>query len=88
MIERTFGRKPIQTEKPRAIKDWTRAVLNLPLDTTVLVSELACKEEGCPPRETIIAVLTGPQQRIVRKVHAAVADVTRELIIQLFKDEA
>jgi hypothetical protein len=87
MIERSFGRKPAQTDKLRAIKEWTREALGLPPDTSVLVSELTCKEEGCPPLETIIAVLKGPQQRIERKVHVAVADLTRELVCKLFESE-
>jgi hypothetical protein len=88
MLERSFGRKPAQTEKLRAIKEWTREALRLPVETAVLVSELECKEAGCPPLETIIAVLCGPQQRIERKLHIAVAELTREAVLQLFEIEA
>ena len=83
-----FGPRRTQMEKLRAIKDWTRAALNLSPDTTVLVSELECREDGCPPLETIIAVLAGPRSRIERKVHVAVDDLTREMVVQLFSDEA
>jgi hypothetical protein len=44
-------------------------------DVTVLVTELACTEPGCPPVETVIALLSdgGNTQY---KVHKPVAEVT------------
>ncbi|MEM9039510.1 MAG: hypothetical protein AAGD33_06415 [Actinomycetota bacterium] len=44
------------------------------VDATVLVTELACSEPGCPPIETVIAVLadTGNVQY---KIHKPVAEV-------------
>ena len=46
-----------------AIKAWTRARFRLPGDAAVLVSEVACRVEGCPPTETVVAFWTGEANR-------------------------
>jgi hypothetical protein len=46
-------------------------------DVTVLVTELACSEPGCPPVETVIALLSA-DGNAQYKVHKPVADVTVE----------
>lgn len=80
-------RKTAQLSRLREVKEWVREGLALPPAATVLVSELECKEPGCPPLETMIAILHGPGQRTERKIHLAVAELTRERILQLFRDE-
>jgi hypothetical protein len=40
-----------------ALKDHTRALLELGDQDTVLITELHCTEPGCPPLETVVAVL-------------------------------
>ena len=44
-------------------------------DVTVMVTELACTEPGCPPRETVIALMRpgAPRQH---KIHKPLAEVT------------
>ncbi len=37
------------------IKQWVLKTFELTEDTPVLVTELRCIEEGCPPLETVIA---------------------------------
>ena len=47
------------------IKNWVRETFKLTEFETVLVTELKCHEEGCPPVETVIVVLregTGKEQ--------------------------
>ena len=47
------------------IKNWVRETFKLTEYETVLVTELQCHEEGCPPVETVIVVLregTGKEQ--------------------------
>ena len=47
------------------IKNWVRKTFELTEYETVLVTELKCHEEGCPPIETVIVVLregTGKEQ--------------------------
>ena len=41
------------------IKNWVRETFKLTEYETVLVTELKCYEEGCPPVETVIVVLKG-----------------------------
>jgi len=58
--------RPIATD-PRitAVKATVRALLQLDEQTAVMVRELACTEPGCPPIETVVAVLpeAGESQR-------------------------
>jgi len=68
--------------KVRAIKSWVGELIALGDDTVVMVSELACTEPGCPPLETVVVIL-GPAHRVRRKVHKAMADVTRQDVITL-----
>jgi hypothetical protein len=58
------------------IKEWAAEVFRLPADASVLVTELHCTEPGCPPLETVIAVLDQPGRPRQYKVHKAMADVT------------
>ena len=47
------------------IKNWVRETFKLTEYETILVTELKCHEEGCPPVETVIVVLregTGKEQ--------------------------
>ncbi|MEV5548254.1 hypothetical protein AB0L35_19350 [Streptomyces sp. NPDC052309] len=41
----------------RELKETVRALLGLDDDTAVMVRQLACTEPGCPPLETVVAVL-------------------------------
>ncbi|MEO1058336.1 MAG: hypothetical protein AAFY28_15620 [Actinomycetota bacterium] len=43
-------------------------------DTTVLVTELECSEPGCPPVETVIALLTA-DENVQYKIHKPLAEV-------------
>jgi hypothetical protein len=42
----------------------------------VMVSEVRCEEPGCPPVETVIAVMDGGSAPRRHAVHAPVAEVT------------
>ncbi|GAB2972195.1 hypothetical protein GCM10023080_040310 [Streptomyces pseudoechinosporeus] len=41
----------------RELKETVRALLDLDEDTAVMVRQLTCTEPGCPPLETVVAVL-------------------------------
>lgn len=43
-------------------------------EVTVLVTELECTEPGCPPIETVIALL-GAVRNVQYKIHKPVAEV-------------
>ncbi|HTV35186.1 MAG TPA: nitrate reductase [Xanthobacteraceae bacterium] len=60
-------RAPGYPEAIDRLKAATREQLHLSDDVVVCVTELACREPGCPDVETIIAVLTaGKKPRTVR----------------------
>jgi hypothetical protein len=69
------GQRMISVERADRIKAWVRAVFHLNDKTTVLVPELECREPGCPPIETVIAVLQGPGDTRRYKIHKAADEV-------------
>lgn len=75
-----FGAKDDAAEQARRLavtrlKAMVRQLLQLGEDDTVMVTELACNEPGCPPRETVIAVLAEGKPTRQWKFHQAAADV-------------
>lgn len=75
------SRPAVDPVQSAAVKDWTRAVLGLDQETGVLVQQLACIEPGCPPVETVIAVLH-EAGTVSRTIHRPLADV-READVRL-----
>ena len=65
-----------------ALKNHVREQLDLAEDDTVLLSQLDCTEPGCPPVETVVAVLSasGPSRRWT--AHCPVDELTFELLTQ------
>lgn len=57
-----------------------REILGLPAETPVTVSELACRDEGCPDIETVIGVLEPGTPMRVFRVHLAMQDVSRDAV--------
>jgi hypothetical protein len=79
-----FGSRPRQDPgRITEIKEWAAEVLRLPADTSVLVTELHCTEPGCPPLETVIAVLDQPGRPRQYKIHKAIADVQFADVLQV-----
>jgi len=71
-----FAQKPKPSPEHIArVKTWVQQSMALPESATVMVTELACREPGCPPLETVIAILDGATQR-KHTLHKAVLDVT------------
>jgi hypothetical protein len=65
-----------RTESRQKIKEWVAACLSNSSQIQVVVTELECAEPGCPPKETVIALIypnTAPKQF---KVFKAIVDVT------------
>jgi hypothetical protein len=57
------AREPSRGHRASEIADLVRAQLNLPEDAPLTVSQIACREPGCPPVETVIAMLSTPARR-------------------------
>jgi hypothetical protein len=69
------GKRTIPMEQADRIKAWARDVFHLNDETTVMVTELECREPGCPPIETVIAVLKGPGNTQQYKIHKTADEV-------------
>jgi hypothetical protein len=80
-IDPLGGRRP-QATQATSIKGWVAEAFSL-ADAPVLVTELRCTEEGCPPLETVIVIMDGPGQQRQYKLHKAMADVTQSDIAAL-----
>jgi hypothetical protein len=60
------------------LKETVRRLLDLDEDTAVMIRQLACTEPGCPPLETVVAVLPmdGPARRWT--LHRPAGQVTED----------
>src|ERR1700737_2972395 len=72
-----FGSRP-RTDPKRIseVKEWAFEAFRLPADVSAMVPELRCTEPGCPPLETVIAILDKPGKPRQYKIHKAIADLT------------
>jgi hypothetical protein len=62
----------------RALKAKARTLFEAADDDAVVVNELSCTEPGCPPIETVVALLrAGTEPRQV-KVHKPAVEVTED----------
>jgi hypothetical protein len=69
------SRQSAGVEQISRIKEWVATQFDLGPDAVVMVSEVRCSEPGCPPLETIIAVLEGCGDRRQAKLHKAVQEI-------------
>jgi hypothetical protein len=68
---------PERRARKAEVKAWAAELLAAQPEDTILVTELQCTEPGCPPIETVIALMRpGVQQKL--KVHKALSDIRRE----------
>jgi hypothetical protein len=61
----------------RRVRTWAEQALNLPEGYMVLVTELRCSEEGCPPIETVIVIVGGPEKQRQGKIACPAEEVSR-----------
>lgn len=68
-------------EALKQIRSWVRALVPLEANDTISVTELACAEPGCPPKETVIVVMrhNGPWEKM--RIHNAMTEVTESEIL-------
>ena len=69
------------------VRGWARELWRLSDEDSLLVTELACSEPGCPPRETVFVIAPAGRPTVQRKLHRPVADVTREELEALVSQE-
>jgi hypothetical protein len=65
-----------RTEIRQKIKEWVAACLSDSSQIQVLVTELECAEPGCPPKETVIALIYPNAVPRQFKIFKAIVDVT------------
>ncbi|HEY7063457.1 MAG TPA: hypothetical protein VII06_18405 [Chloroflexota bacterium] len=78
MLGDLFGTRsrpgPARIEQVRA---WVIEAPGLATDTPVLVTELRCTEPGCPPLETVIAILDRPGAPRQHKLYKPLTEITQ-----------
>ncbi|MEM7649736.1 MAG: hypothetical protein AAF283_11180 [Cyanobacteria bacterium P01_A01_bin.70] len=70
-------------EKLRQLKAWVHEALALPEDVPISISQLQCHEPGCPPIETVVAVMSQPPQTF--KIHAGVEAIAQGDVERMVK---
>jgi len=65
-------------DKTRRIKEWTREVLKLEPDVAVSVTELACRDEGCPDVETVVGVMRPGKPIETMRIHLPISDISKD----------
>ncbi len=71
----------VNLEQLNQIKAWVYRQLEINTETSISISQLQCHEPGCPPLETVIAIMTNPP--IQYKIHKAVSQIIEEDIEKL-----
>ncbi len=66
-------RRTADSERTQAIKQRLAKALALEQDATVMVTELECRDTGCPDVETVIAVLRPGRLRLQVKLVGALS---------------
>jgi hypothetical protein len=72
----SFRKNAAQLQAIERIRDWTRERFRLDGDATLLVTEVACSQPGCPPLETVVAFWTEADRRHQFKIFKPVAEVS------------
>ncbi len=63
-------------EALKQIRSWVRDVIPLDPEDTISVTELACAEPGCPPKETVIVIMHSSGLWEKMRIHNAMPDVS------------
>jgi len=81
LIGRTARRPDLKTI--RRIKRALRGALGLPDDAVITVAELACREEGCAPLETVVGLLRPGAPHRQHKLHKATAAIDLDDLVRV-----
>ena len=72
-----------KTNKVSEVRSWVHELLAVPSDATVMVTELTCSEPGCPPVETVVAILGEGGRTRRAKIPRPLSEVARDDIARL-----
>ncbi|MEO1392367.1 MAG: hypothetical protein AAFV90_05615 [Cyanobacteria bacterium J06634_5] len=67
------------------LKSWVYETLALDQTVPISISQLKCTEPGCPPLETVIAVMSQPPQTY--KIHRPAAEIERADVIKAIRPD-
>ena len=73
----------INLDMVRKIKGTLEKALSLPDSATISITELACFEEGCPPVETVVALLQAGSSPLQHKFHKPVGEFKAADLVEL-----
>lgn len=66
--------------KARSIKAWVRESFSLEYDVVISVSEISCALPDCPPKETVILIMSGDKTRQI-SIHRAMAEIDKDQVL-------
>lgn len=76
--------RPGISETTRRLKQAARAALGVPDHVTVSVTELTCREDGCPDVETVVAVLAAGEPPRLARIHKPLLEATADDVAAAF----
>jgi hypothetical protein len=80
----TKNSKPkINLEKVGQIKNFLKTALSISDNSTISVTQLACLEKGCPPIETVVALLQPGSNPLLHKLHKSVDEIQASDLIEI-----
>lgn len=72
-----FKRKPpTDPEVTARLKIWVGTLMGLSDQDTIMLAELACRDDGCPDVETVITVIRADRRRFELRFPGEMAEVT------------
>lgn len=72
------ARSPHDEVRMAYLRAAARDVLGLGEEAALLLTELRCTEQGCPPLETVLLIMAPDRPARQYKIHKAIADVTTD----------
>ncbi|MBD0415134.1 nitrate reductase [Tianweitania sp. Rool2] len=72
-----FAPRRALPEKSREIKAWVRELYGLDDEVAVSITELTCREEGCPDIETVIGIMRPNEKIETLRIHKPIGEVRR-----------
>jgi nitrate reductase delta subunit len=77
-IRPALKRSPEHVAALALVRDWTRARFKLPEEAAVMAAEVACRQPGCPPLETVVAFWSDAGQRHQFKIFKRAEEVVED----------
>lgn len=69
------------------IKAWVRELCELDDDVILSVTELACRDDGCPDIETVIGIMRPAAKTEMIRIHRPIAEVMRDNVEDAISDK-